>query len=51
MITVADNASDVFAPEVRYHKSCWKNYTTPVGLLCDDDQNSHNHNVEILDVK
>ena len=46
MVTVADNTSDVFAAEVRCHKSCWKNYTRPVGLLCDDNQNSYIHNVE-----
>ena len=47
MIAVVDNISDVFAAEVRYHKSCWKKYTRPVRLLCDDDQNSHIHIVEI----
>ena len=50
-MTIVDNTSDVFATEVRYHKSCWKNYTRPVGLLCDDNQNSHIRNVEILEVK
>ena len=51
MITVIGNTSDVFVTEVRYHKSCWKSYTRPVGLLCDDDQNSRIHNAEILEVK
>lgn len=48
MITIVDNIFDVFAAEVQYHKSCWKNYTR---LLCDDDHNSHIHNVEILEAK
>ena len=50
MVTFVNNRSDVFAAEVQYPKSCWKNYTRPVGL-CDDEQNSHIHNVEILEVK
>ena len=50
MITVIDNTA-VFAAEVRYHKSYWKNYTRPVGLLCNDHQSSHMYNVEILQVK
>ena len=51
MITVVGDTSDVFvAAEVRYHKNCSKNYTRTVDLLCDDDQNSHIHNVEILEV-
>ena len=27
MITVINNTSDVCTVEVRYHKSCWENYT------------------------